>query len=103
MNSSVFFGKKLRELRKSRNLTAGQLAPHLHCSSSLIYNIEKGINRPQPELIVDAAEFFRVTTDYMLREEDVKKEEELIKLYRKINNRNKLILFNISKLLIDQD
>jgi transcriptional regulator with XRE-family HTH domain len=99
MSTSEYFGKRLRELRKLNDLTAGRLASYLHCSPSLIYNIEKGLNRPQPELIVRAAQFFGVTTDYMLKKDVVTNEEELIKLYRNLNSKNKLLLYNLIKLL----
>ncbi|MGD9157917.1 MAG: helix-turn-helix transcriptional regulator [Desulfobacteraceae bacterium] len=103
MDTSCFFGKRLRELRKFRNLSAGELAPHLKCSPSLIYNIEKGLNRPQPELIVYAARFFGVTTDYMLKEDAMISEEELIKTYRNTKKSNKPFLYNLIKILTDHD
>ncbi len=99
MGASGYFGKKLRELRLLSKLTAKQLAAYLNCSPSLIYNIEKGLNRPQPELIVLAAEFFGVTTDFMLREENTGNEEDLLELYRNINPKNKKYLYNLIKLM----
>ncbi len=99
MDASWLFGKRLRELRKLRSLSAGQLASHLNCSPSLIYNIEKGLNRPQPELIVLVAQFFGVTTDYLLREEAIENEEEVVELYKRLDNKGKLYLFYLMKFL----
>ena len=100
MNVSYLFGKRLRELRNLRHISAGQLASYLKCSKSLIYNIEKGLTRPQPELIVNAARFFGVTTDYLLMEEVFENEEKLAELYKKLNTSGKTILLNIMKFLI---
>jgi transcriptional regulator with XRE-family HTH domain len=99
MKASEHFGKKLRELRKSKKLTAGELSSYLHCSPSLIYNIERGLNRPQPELIVDTANFFGVSTDYLLRDEVIEEEENLVEVYRQLNNVKKISLFYLLKIL----
>ena len=103
MAPSEYFGKKLRELRKLNNLTASELASYLHCSPSLIYNIEKGLNRPQPELIVLTSQFFGVTTDYLLKDEVIENENKLIELYKNLNNKNKLSLFYLIKILAGHD
>lgn len=103
MKPSEYFGKKLRELRQHNKLTAGQLASYLNCSPSLIYNIERGLNRPQPELIVHAAHFFGVTTDYLLQEEVLDNEKILIELWGKLNNKSKLFLFYLINLLTGND
>ena len=103
MNTSCFFGNKLRELRILKNMTAGQLASHLKCSSSLIYNIEKGLNRPQPELIVLTAKFFGVTTDYLLMEESIENEDKIIELYQRLNSKGKLYLNYLMKILDNHD
>lgn len=103
MNPSEYFGKKLRELRKLNNLSASELAVFLHCSPSLIYNIERGLNRPQPELIVNTAQFFGVTTDYLLREEIIDNEKKLVELYKCLSNKSKLCLFYLLKILSGHD
>lgn len=99
MNASEHFGKRLRELRQSRNLSAPELSKILYCSPSLIYNIEKGHNRAQPEFIVRTAIFFGVTTDYMLRDIDPNDEKELLDLYRNLNREEKLMMSYILRLL----
>jgi transcriptional regulator with XRE-family HTH domain len=101
MNVSEFFGKKLRELRKLNNLSANQLAFYLDCSPSLIYNIERGLNRPQPELIVLVAQYFNVSTDYLLKEDSYNNEEKLIELGEKIDKINNLCMFCLMKMLTD--
>ena len=99
MNASKYFGIKMRELRKKNSLTAGQLALRLDCSPSLVYNIERGLNRPQPELIVNVARFFGVTTDYLLQEENFDNEKEIIELCANLDSENKMYLFCLVKLM----
>lgn len=99
LDVSKHFGEKLRELRLSRNLTAAELSAQLNCSASLVYNIEKGRNKPQPELIAEAAEYFGVTTDYLLRDLQPMDEKELVALYRKLNAESKIVLNHLLTLL----
>ena len=47
-------------------LTQTDIAHHLHLSSSTISHYEKGITVPPTEIIFRLAEFYDVTTDYIL-------------------------------------
>ncbi len=47
----VFFGEKIRNARKSLNLTQRQLADCLGVSNTTISNWEKGLSRPDADLI----------------------------------------------------
>ncbi len=64
------FGEKLRQLRQTRDLTTRQLASILEMKShSHIADMESGRSYPSVELLVKLADFFRVTTDQLLRDE----------------------------------
>ena len=97
------FGQRLRILRKRKGLSAKDLANACNCSPSLIYNIEKDYNQPQPEFIVKAASFFRVTSDFLLgiEEQRIISEEELINLYRRFDDQDKLVISHLLRLLGD--
>ena len=92
MNAQNIFGKRLRELRKSRGIKARDLGEVICCSTSLIYNLEKGYNEPQPDLIIRVATFFNVTTDFLLGVERQRvvppSGEELIELIADIVTKN---------------
>lgn len=60
------FGELLSELRKDRYMTQGDLAKQLHVSVSTISNYEKDVHLPDVEKLVNIADFFGVTTDYLL-------------------------------------
>ena len=102
MNAQNIFGKRLRELRKSKGITAKDLGGALYCSPSLIYNIEKGYNQPQPDLIIHVATFFNVTTDFLLGLEPqivLPSDEKITELYRTLNHESKIIIYNLLSLL----
>jgi DNA-binding XRE family transcriptional regulator len=68
--SAQLFGPKLRALRVQYNLTQGALAHQLglrrHASIS---NLEAGRKVPSLDVVVQLAELFQITTDYLLRDD----------------------------------
>lgn len=92
------FGNRLRELRKSKGTKVKDLAKVLYCSPSLIYNIEKGYNEPQPDFVIRVARFFNVTTDILLGVEQQRisaSEEDVIKIYRRLDLESKKVIFSL--------
>lgn len=59
------FGELLAELRKDRSMTQHELADVLHVSVGTISNYEKSVHFPDIEKLVNLADFFNVTTDYL--------------------------------------
>lgn len=66
------FGLRLKELRKQKKKTQVQMAEYLGCTDRHYQKIEYGeVNVPTTTLIA-LADYFHVTTDYLLgREEGV--------------------------------
>jgi len=64
------FGIKLKELRIEKGLTQQQLAEQLGYNQSMISFWEKEVNEPTESAIRKAAQFFGVSTDYLLGLED---------------------------------
>lgn len=60
------FGEILAELRQDRQLTQKELAEHFHVSIGTISNYEKGVHKPDLEMLCALAHFFHVSTDYLL-------------------------------------
>lgn len=60
------FGELLAELRLDRKMTQKDLAKMLFVSVGTISNYEKGVHFPDIEKLIDLADFFHVTTDYLL-------------------------------------
>lgn len=65
-NQKQMIAKALINLREVNFLTQTDIAHHLHLSSSTISHYEKGITVPPTEIIFRLAEFYDVTTDYIL-------------------------------------
>ena len=59
-------GQALAKLRRERNLGQKELASLLNMSIGTISNYEKGIHSPDLTTLCRLADFFNVTTDYLL-------------------------------------
>lgn len=58
---------RLSNLRKDRSMSQKQLAEELHVTHSQISRIESGETKnPNISIVIDAARFFHVSTDYLL-------------------------------------
>lgn len=66
------FKTRLKQLREERNLKQAQLAKELNVSQGTIGNWERGIREPDFETIKILANYFDVTTDYLLGHEAAK-------------------------------
>lgn len=66
MFSPEIFGERLRVLRTSRNLTLHQVGEVISFTKSAVGNLEHGRKKPSVDVIVDLANFFEVSTDYLL-------------------------------------
>lgn len=66
----VHFGELLAELRQDKKLTQRDLARILFVSAGTISNYEKGQHFPDVEKLIALADYFHVTTDYLLGRSD---------------------------------
>ena len=60
------FGKRLATVRKKQNLSQYALADRLGFSRGQIANYEQGKRQPDYETLIKIADFFGVSTDYLL-------------------------------------
>ena len=95
---------RLKELREERNLTQNDVATAIHTTRTNIGRWEKGENEPSANFIIQLADFFEVSTDYLLGREDdfgnvsiqnvapalSADEQRLIDTYRKLNAKNRI-------------
>ena len=93
------FGEKLKELRTKYGKTQEDIAKYLEVAPQTIYKYEKGINQPDLNTLSKLAEYFNVSTDYLLGRTNVPItiNESLIlnigKLYPKILKSKKSITY----------
>lgn len=59
-------GDRLRELREKRGLTREELTAELGLSANQVYRYETGANDATGKVIVRIAQFFEVSSDYLL-------------------------------------
>ena len=60
------FGEKLRKLRLESGMTQAELAEKLNITKSVISYYELRERTPSPDVIVQLARIFHVTTDYLM-------------------------------------
>lgn len=63
-------GQRIKELREERGITQQELAKIIGCSDGAISLWEKDINEPKATYIVALADYFNVSTDYLLGRKD---------------------------------
>lgn len=72
------FGKRIRELRKSKKLTQEQFAELIGMEPSNISKMESGLHFPQPEKLEKLAKILDVNVSELFNFEHFNKEEDLI-------------------------
>ncbi len=62
----INLGNRLKELRKEKGLTQSEIAKIFNISPVAYLHYEKNQRQPPLELLADFANYFNVTTDYLL-------------------------------------
>lgn len=79
---------RVKELRKERNLKQDELANKINVSQQTISRIENGDNSLPADTLIDLAEFFDVSIDYILYLTDSRRTVESQIEFHKIMERN---------------
>lgn len=61
---------RLKELRTEKNLSQEEIAKEIGTSQTNIGRWEKGLNEPSSGFVIKLANFFEVSTDYLLGRSD---------------------------------
>lgn len=64
------FSERLKELRKSKNLTQKQLAQFIGTSERGIQNYETGVRKPTFDILIILADYFNVSVDFLIGRTD---------------------------------
>ena len=80
------FPSRLRRLRKSRNINQAQLAKMLGYGYTAIANYESGRNEPSLGDLYRIADFFDVSTDYLLGRTDDQYSHKNFELYKRLKD-----------------
>lgn len=63
-------GKLLAKLRKEKGILQKEVATHLNVTVATVSNYEKGVHAPDLDTLIMLADFFDVSTDYLLQRTD---------------------------------
>lgn len=77
---------RLKELRQKANITQKELALSINTSQQNIAFYEKGERKPKHEMVEKLADFFNVSTDYLLGKTDIPDPDSDIDLDTAIDN-----------------
>ena len=90
---SLTFGEKIRDARKSQNLTQKQLAEIIGAKHNSVSDWENDKNKPDPDTIELLCGVLKITPNYLLKssnEEFSPKEKQIIKNYRELDPHGKI-------------
>ena len=71
-------GPRIAALRRSAGFSQAELAQKLQCSSSAVGMYEQGRREPSAQLLVEIAQLFGVSTDYLLTGKATTEQEEAV-------------------------
>ncbi|WP_416730263.1 helix-turn-helix domain-containing protein [Fictibacillus sp. JL2B1089] len=86
-------GERLSNLRKNKGLSQYELADRLGFSRGKLANYEQGSRQPDYDTLQKIADYFEVSTDYLLGREDLTQKNEK----KEIENEN-LFFFDLEGL-----
>lgn len=77
------FGERLRLLREENSLTQLELSKQTGIGNVTLSQYEKGTRNPDKDTIIKIAEYFDVTTDYLLGKSNVRKPKGITRFHLK--------------------
>ena len=92
----IKIGEKINELRLKHNLTQTALGKNLGVSRSSVNAWEMGISIPSVEKIIDIADFFHVSVDYLLGLDN-----KLTVDISSLNEKEKAMVCNLIEILLN--
>lgn len=96
------FGKKLKDLRKRRQLTQAELAEVLGLSLKTVRNYETGVCYPkQREIYYTLSDFFKVDVNYLLTDTEISGEHFLSET--KMQDRAQLLITEARNLFFSSE
>jgi len=90
MDRTTILGQRLRQLREERGLLQKDIANKFGITDSAIGHYERGDRTPDADTLSRFAEFFQVTTDYLLGRTGIRKPIETIAAHRSDDPMNEL-------------
>ncbi len=101
------FQKRLKTLRKNKGISQRSLSKRFGYGATAVSGYENRRNEPSLDMLIQLAEYFDVTVDYLIGNEDLpkradcmtKQEKELLYNYRELSVDEKELVYVIAKTL----
>lgn len=77
---TIMIGQTIRDLRKQKRMSQTELAKIIHVSQQTVTAWETGKAEPSSSAVSNLADYFNVTTDYLLGRPEKKKEKQNVEL-----------------------
>ncbi|WP_446715388.1 helix-turn-helix domain-containing protein [Caloramator sp. Dgby_cultured_2] len=87
----------MKKLREEKSVSRNELAEELNVSTQTIANYENGNREPNFDNLIKLADYFKVTTDYLIGRSDFRTPEEYILYSNNMKNQkfNNEEIYNI--------
>lgn len=110
----VMIGDRIKDLRLAQNLTQGQLSSDIGININTLASYERNLREPKAETMIQLAEYFKVSTDYLFgispyknynKKNDITGDfQKFLFLFREYDPTvQEAFIFNVGKLLIIED
>lgn len=77
---------RMKQLREERHLTMREASQRLGIPYTTYVNYEKGLREPNSEMLIQIADFFNTSIDYLLKRNDNRVDENLLDIVNKIDD-----------------
>ncbi|HHW03367.1 MAG TPA: helix-turn-helix transcriptional regulator [Thermoanaerobacterales bacterium] len=97
-------GKKIKELRLNRKMTQEELGKIIGVTTSMIGMYETGARNPSYAVLNKIAEYFNVTTDYLLGLEEKEDAETraIARAFKNLSSKKRELLFKLAESMAEE-
>ncbi|MDI9508494.1 MAG: helix-turn-helix transcriptional regulator [Clostridiales bacterium] len=81
-------GKRIKELRLEKGITQSELSSYLGLTPKMVSFYELQQRFPPQDIIIKLADYFNVSTDYLLGRSEIRNSDELLREYSSLYNKN---------------
>ncbi len=81
-------GKRIKELRNEKGITQSELSNYLGLTPKMISFYELEQRFPPQDIIIKLADYFNVSTDYLLGRSEIRNSDKLLKEYNALYYEN---------------
>lgn len=96
-------GKRIKELRTEKKITQSELSNYLGLTPKMISFYELEQRFPPQDIIIKLADYFNVSTDFLLGRSDIRNSDKILKEYNSLNYESQKELEKYIQILREND